>query len=55
MFAVHPATVARWAEAGTLRGFKTPGGHWRFKRAEVEAFRDQGVTPDEPTAESGAV
>lgn len=33
-------TVKNWLEGGYFPGaFKTPGGHWRFPRAEVEAMR----------------
>lgn len=54
MFAVHRATVARWAEDGLLRGFKTPGGQWRFRRVDVEAFRDKGLGTEEPAVGNGA-
>lgn len=41
-FKTDPKSVIRWAKAGTLRWFKTPGtggsGHHRFYRAEVEAL-----------------
>lgn len=53
MFAVHRVTVARWAEDGLLRGFKTPGGQWRFRRVDVDAFRDGELAPNEPPAVSG--
>lgn len=33
-------TVGNWLESGELPGaFQTPGGHWRFPRAEVEAVK----------------
>ena len=39
---VDAASVKRWAKAGRLRSFPTPGitghGHRRFYRAEVEAL-----------------
>ena len=38
LFNVHPVTVADWADKGKLRGFRTPGGHWRFKREDVDAL-----------------
>lgn len=34
---LNPATVARWAHTGRLRGTKTPQG-WRFHAADIEAF-----------------
>jgi excisionase family DNA binding protein len=40
MFAVTPSTVVKWADAGRLPFFRTPGGHRRYPRAEVEALRD---------------
>lgn len=33
-----PKTVTRWAKSGKLAFFRTPGGHRRFLRADVEAF-----------------
>jgi excisionase family DNA binding protein len=36
MLGVSPATVRRWADAGRLRAFTTPGGHRRFDRAALE-------------------
>lgn len=38
MFGVSVDAVRMWAEAGKLRGFRTPGGQWRFRREDVEAF-----------------
>lgn len=45
VFRVDPKTVSRWAEQGrfpklddgTPGAFKTPGGHWRFRAASVDA------------------
>ena len=37
-FSVNPKTVTRWAEEGRLSALRTPGGHRRFPRAEVEAL-----------------
>lgn len=36
-FRVDPKTVARWAQAGRLASFRTPGGHRRFKESDVLA------------------
>lgn len=38
MFGVSSETVSRWADAGRLPHFRTPGGHYRFHRADVEAL-----------------
>ena len=35
---VSEATVKRWADAGTLRCFRTPGGHRKFRLRDVKAF-----------------
>ena len=35
-FSVDPMTVTRWARAGKLATIRTPGGHRRYSRAEVE-------------------
>lgn len=36
---VSAATVKRWAETGVLRSVRTPGGHRRFFRADLEQVR----------------
>ncbi|TVR23979.1 MAG: helix-turn-helix domain-containing protein [Anaerolineaceae bacterium] len=33
---VHPATVRNWADRGELTSRRTPGGHRRFRRADLE-------------------
>lgn len=38
LFNVHPTTVIAWADAGKLPSFRTPGGHRRFLREDVDAF-----------------
>jgi len=35
---VHPTTLRRWADAGKIPVFVTPGGHRRFSEQEVESF-----------------
>ncbi|CAN5524949.1 HTH-type transcriptional repressor CarH [soil metagenome] len=35
---VSEATVKRWSDAGTLRCFRTPGGHRKFRLRDVNAF-----------------
>lgn len=37
-FGVSAETVRNWAEAGKLPHLRTPGGQYRFRRADVEAF-----------------
>jgi excisionase family DNA binding protein len=38
MFRVDPKTVTRWAKKGWLTSTRTPGGHRRYREAEVRAL-----------------
>ncbi|MEE2041295.1 BldC family transcriptional regulator [Nocardiopsis sp. CT-R113] len=38
LFRVDPKTVTRWAQAGKLTSFRTPGGHRRYRGTEVRAL-----------------
>ena len=53
MLGVSEATVKRWSDAGTLRCFKTAGGHRKFRLRDVKAFlsdqRDEVPTPIAPS------
>lgn len=54
---VTPMTIIRWIEEGRIKAYKTPGGHRRIMRADLEDFcRKAGIpmqweervdTPDE--------
>ena len=35
MFRVDPKTVNRWANRGRISSLRTPGGHRRYREAEV--------------------
>ncbi|WP_285572976.1 helix-turn-helix domain-containing protein [Actinoallomurus iriomotensis] len=37
MFGVRTTTIARWARDGILSAVATPGGHRRYRRAEITA------------------
>lgn len=37
---VHPATIRNWAERGELPFRRTPGGHRRFRRADLAQWLD---------------
>lgn len=45
---VDPDTLRRWADAGRVRAFSTPGGHRRFSRADL----DQVVAGRQPASRS---
>jgi excisionase family DNA binding protein len=38
LLGVHPATVRNWADKGDLPSRRTPGGHRRFRRADVTGY-----------------
>jgi excisionase family DNA binding protein len=46
LFGVRTATVAAWARAGTLTCVRTPGGHRRYRRADMLALRDARAAPE---------
>ena len=50
---VSEATVKRWSDAGTLRCFRTPGGHRKFRLRDVKAFlldHEAEIRTEAPTA-----
>jgi excisionase family DNA binding protein len=44
LFGVNPKTVQRWAQTGRLSSIKTPGGHRRYRAAEVYALLAESPT-----------
>lgn len=38
MLGVHPDTLKRWERAGHIASTRTPTGHRRFRRDDVEAL-----------------
>ena len=48
LFRVDPKTVTRWASAGRIGSIRTPGGHRRFREAEVRALLASLTTPAPP-------
>ena len=42
---VSPQTIVNWIEAGKLEAYKTPGGHRRIKKSDLEAFVKQHDMP----------
>lgn len=45
IFGVNARTVARWVKRGQIPSIRTPGGHHRFRRSDVEAAL---AKPDRP-------
>jgi len=39
-FNVNLRTITRWADAGLLSSWRTPGGQRRYSRVEVERFTE---------------
>jgi len=35
---IHPTTLRRWSDEGAIRCLRTPGGHRRFLRSDLDAF-----------------
>ncbi len=53
---VHSTTLRRWANEGAIDTFVTPGGHRRFRVADVERFAQGRSTPCLPVrAEQGLI
>jgi excisionase family DNA binding protein len=52
---VDPKTVSRWAAAGKIPFQRTPGGHRRFRRADVHVLMPEGSGHDQrPEADAMA-
>ena len=48
LLGVNESTLRRWADAGHVQSFRTPGGHRRFSEDDLRALMD-GQTPQEQT------
>ena len=42
---VTPMTIIRWIEEGRIKAYKTPGGHRRIMRADLEDFCRRSQIP----------
>jgi excisionase family DNA binding protein len=47
---VDRRTLTRWVESGHIEAVRTPGGHYRFPRTEVERLRRPQARPGPPQA-----
>jgi excisionase family DNA binding protein len=52
---VNESTVRRWADAGQIRCFRTPGGHRRFAESDLVALTDGGNTGSDHELQTAAV
>jgi excisionase family DNA binding protein len=50
LFRVDPKTVTRWAASGRISSIRTPGGHRRFREAEVRELLEGNDGAVEPSA-----
>jgi excisionase family DNA binding protein len=48
LLGVNESTLRRWADAGRVRSFRTPGGHRRFAEADLRIL--QGQAPERVTS-----
>lgn len=48
LLGIHPSTLRRWADAGTIPCTRTPGGHRRFRRSDVERILQSEQRPGGP-------
>ncbi len=39
-FRLDPETIRRWSRDGSISAIKLPGGQWRYRRADIQAFID---------------
>ena len=51
---VDPDTLRRWADAGRVRSFATPGGHRRFSRSDLHRLKEVRRSAKRPLATLGA-
>src|SRR5437762_1739453 len=47
---VAQSTIRKWSDNGRVPAFYTPGGHRRYRRADLEAFLDRSGPGGRPKA-----
>ena len=47
---VAQSTIRKWSDQGRVPAFYTPGGHRRYRRADLEAFLDRSGPGGKPKA-----
>lgn len=51
LFGVRTTTITRWAPEGTLTALRTPGGHRRYRRQELQRPLDEDDTAPDPATQ----
>src|SRR3954471_2848897 len=51
---IHFTTLRHWADGGSIRVFRTPGGHRRFSAADLRRFLEERVSHS-PTSDEIAL
>ncbi len=46
---VAQSTLRKWTDAGRVPAFKTPGGHRRYRRRDLESFLEHSRSSTEPS------
>src|SRR5919201_3132626 len=46
---VAQSTIRKWTDSGRVPAFKTPGGHRRYRRRDLDAFLEHSGQASEPT------
>lgn len=49
LLGVHPSTVRQWADSGDLPSQRTPGGHRRFRKSDLEQWQDHSNSETSPS------
>ena len=42
---VAQSTMRKWSDVGRVSAFYTPGGHRRYRRADLDKFLDRSASP----------
>lgn len=50
---VHPETLRRYEQEGELSEHKTPGGHRRYSREEIEELKELIAAGGKPSSNKG--
>jgi len=54
LLGVRTTTIARWAREGKLTPLRTPGGHRRYRRADIRRLLAEEATPSDAEQELAA-